>query len=142
MNELEKILNINFPKDTRLSFATNSSHKVKKNTIFFGLPGTNNHGSKFCKDAINLGAALAVHNDPKYKTIVETLKTDLKSIRKKYHFDSDQYPFNKIIEAYWDYDTTDYENAILISNKARQIIINAAEEKRKRKAIRGNKKKI
>ena len=68
MNELEKILNINFPKDTRLSFATNSSHKVKKNTIFFGLPGTNNHGSKFCKDAIDLGAALAVHNDPKYKT--------------------------------------------------------------------------
>ena len=68
MNELEKILNINFPNDSRLLFATNSSHKVKKNTIFFGLPGTNNHGSKFCKDAIDLGAALAVHNDPKYKT--------------------------------------------------------------------------
>ena len=82
-----------------------------------------------------------VYNDPKYKTIVEMLKTDLQSIRKKYHFDSDQYPFNKIIEAYWDYDNTDYENAILISNKARAIIISNAEKKRKRKAMRANKNK-
>ena len=69
-----------------------------------------------------------MYDDPKYKTIVEMLKTDLQSIRKKYHFDSDQYPFNKIIEAYWDYDNTDYENAILISNKARAIIISNAEK--------------
>ena len=69
MNELEKILNIDFPKDiTKVSFATNSSHKVKKNSIFFGLPGINNHGSKFCKNAIELGASVAVHNDAKFKT--------------------------------------------------------------------------
>ena len=69
MNELEKILNIDFPKDIiKVSFATNSSHKVKKNSIFFGLPGINNHGSKFCKNAIELGASVAVHNDAKFKT--------------------------------------------------------------------------
>ena len=82
-----------------------------------------------------------VYNDPKYKTVIKRLKTDLKAIRKKYHFDSDQYPFNKIIEAYWDYNNTDYENAILISNKARAIIISNAEEKIKRKAMRANKNK-
>ena len=82
-----------------------------------------------------------VYNDPKYKTVIKRLKTDLKAIRKKYHFDSDQYPFNKIIEAYWDYDNTDYENAILISNKSRAIIISNAEEKIKRKAMRANKNK-
>jgi|TARA_B100001093_G_scaffold117626_2_gene110076 UDP-N-acetylmuramyl-tripeptide synthetase len=66
MNKLESILNINFPKDTKIAFATNSSSEVIKNSIFFGLPGTKNHGSKYCKKAIDLGASLAVHNDPDY----------------------------------------------------------------------------
>ena len=68
MNELEKILNINFPKNTKIVFATNSSNEVIKNSIFFGLPGTKNHGSEYCKKAIDLGASMAVHNDPDYDT--------------------------------------------------------------------------
>ena len=59
MSELEKILGLNFPKDTKISFATNSSDKIKKNSIFFGLPGTKNHGSRYCEKAIDLGASLA-----------------------------------------------------------------------------------
>ena len=67
MSKLENILGLNFPEDTKISFATNSSDKVKKNSIFFGLPGTKNHGSRYCEKAIDLGASLAVHNDPEYK---------------------------------------------------------------------------
>ena len=67
MNKLEKILGIKFPEDTKISFASNFSNKIKKNSIFFGLPGTKIHGSKYCERAIDLGASLAVHNDPDYK---------------------------------------------------------------------------
>ena len=73
MNELEKILNINFPKDIEITFATNSTFKIEKNSIFFGLPGTNNHGSKFCEEAIKLGAVIAVHNDPEFITEVKNI---------------------------------------------------------------------
>ena len=53
MNKLEKILGIKFPEDTKISFASNFSHKIKKNSIFFGLPGTKIHGSKYCERAID-----------------------------------------------------------------------------------------
>ena len=67
MNKLEKILGIKFPEDTKISFASNFSDKIKKNSIFFGLPGTKNHGSEYCERAIDSGASLAVHNNPEYK---------------------------------------------------------------------------
>lgn len=82
-----------------------------------------------------------VYDNPKYKSIIKSLKTDLKTIRSKYGFDNKKYPFNEIIETYWDYDNTDYENAILISSKARANIISAAKDKRKRNALRAQKKK-
>ena len=63
MNEFEEILGIKFPKKTKISYATNSTKKIKKNTIFFGIKGSNLHGSAFAEEAINLGACIVVHND-------------------------------------------------------------------------------
>jgi|TARA_E500000178_G_scaffold102277_2_gene101827 UDP-N-acetylmuramoyl-L-alanyl-D-glutamate--2,6-diaminopimelate ligase len=63
MNELEEILGIKLPKKTKISYATNSTKKIKKDTIFFGLKGSNCHGSAYAEEAINLGACIVVHND-------------------------------------------------------------------------------
>ena len=46
MNNLERILGITFPYELEVSSATNSTNKVKKGAVFFGLPGSQNHGSK------------------------------------------------------------------------------------------------
>lgn len=67
MNELEKILGIKFPLGISITHATNSSKKVKKDSIFFGIQGTQIHGSKYINEALINGASIAVHNDPKYK---------------------------------------------------------------------------
>ena len=100
MNKLEKILGIKFPEDTKISFASNFSHKIKKNSIFFGLPGTKNHGSKYCERAIDSGASLAVHNNPDYKN--ENLNVFyIKDLEEKivdflsnlYHLDLNQHNF-------------------------------------------------
>ena len=66
MNEIEEILGITFPKGIKISHATNSSKKVKKDSIFFGLQGTREHGSKYIEDALDSGASIAVHNDPDF----------------------------------------------------------------------------
>ena len=48
---LEEILGIDFPKGIKISNATNSTEKVKEDSIFFGLPGSNYHGSKYINKA-------------------------------------------------------------------------------------------
>ena len=68
MNELEKILGITFPDKTVITNATNTTKKVKKNSIFFGLQGTKVHGSKYIEEAMNLGASISAHDDSKYKS--------------------------------------------------------------------------
>ena len=65
---LEEILGIDFPKGIKISNATNSTEKVKKDSIFFGLPGSNCHGSKYINKALDLGASIAIHNDINYKS--------------------------------------------------------------------------
>ena len=65
---LEKILGVTFPDNTVITNATNSTSKVKKNSIFFGLRGTNVHGSKYIEEAFRLGASIAIHDDPNFKT--------------------------------------------------------------------------
>ena len=75
MNELEKILGITFPDKTVITNATNTTRKVKKNSIFFGLQGTKVHGSKYIEEAIELGASIAVHDDPN----LEINNTDLEN---------------------------------------------------------------
>ena len=42
MNKLEKILGIKFPEDTKIFLHQIFPIKIKKNSIFFGLPGTKN----------------------------------------------------------------------------------------------------
>ena len=58
MNELnhclEEILGINFPEGIKISNATNSTDKVKEDSIFFGLPGANCHGSKYILSLIHI----------------------------------------------------------------------------------------
>ena len=64
MSEYEEILGIKIPKNTKIKAVTNSSKKVTKDSIFFGLKGTKVHGSKYAKDAIKNGASLVIHDDP------------------------------------------------------------------------------
>ena len=52
MSEYEEILGIKIPKNIKIKAVTNSSKKVKKDSIFFGFKGTKVHGSKYAKDAI------------------------------------------------------------------------------------------
>ena len=68
MNELEKILDVTFPNNTVIINATNSTKKVEKNSIFFGLQGTKVHGSKYIEEALSLGASICIHDDSKYKS--------------------------------------------------------------------------
>ena len=71
MNKFEEILGVTLLPGTIISNATNSTKKVKKNSIFFGLQGTNIHGSKYIKEAMDLGASVAVHNDVNYKCLTK-----------------------------------------------------------------------
>ena len=73
MNELEKILGVTFPNNTVITNATNTTKKVKKNSIFFGLQGTKVHGSKYIEEAFRLGATIAIHDDPNFKINNEEL---------------------------------------------------------------------
>ena len=73
MNELENILGIQFPKRVKISHATNNSKKVKKNSIFFGLQGAKDHGSKYIKEALYNGASIVVHDDKAYKSDLENI---------------------------------------------------------------------
>ena len=67
LKHLGEILGITFPPKTVITNATNSTKKVKKNSIFFGLNGTRVHGSKYIEEALNLGASIAIHDDPNFK---------------------------------------------------------------------------
>ena len=67
VKQLGDILGITFPDDIEITHATNSSKKIRKNSIFFGLQGTKVHGSKFIEEALELGASVAVHDDPNFK---------------------------------------------------------------------------
>ena len=70
---LEEILGINFPEGIKISNATNSTDKVKEDSIFFGLPGANCHGSKYINKALDLGASIAIHNDINYKSTKDNI---------------------------------------------------------------------
>ena len=67
VKHLGDILGITFSNDIEITHATNSSKKIRKNSIFFGLQGTKVHGSKFIEEALELGASVAVHDDPNFK---------------------------------------------------------------------------
>ena len=68
MNKFSHILDIEIPRDTKISSASNSTKKIKKDSIFFGLQGSKIHGSSFAQEALNLGASIVVHNDVNLKT--------------------------------------------------------------------------
>ena len=73
MNKLEKILGVPFPNKTIIINATNTTNKVKKNSIFFGLQGTQVHGSRYIEKALDLGASIAVHDDPNFKSNLKNI---------------------------------------------------------------------
>ena len=66
MNELQQILGIQLPKNIKISSVVNTTDKVIKDSIFFGLQGTRVHGSKYADKALELGASLVIHNDPDF----------------------------------------------------------------------------
>ncbi len=68
MNKFSDILDIDIPKGIKILSATNSTKKVRKDSIFFGLKGSKTHGSNYAEEALNLGASIVVHNDLNFKT--------------------------------------------------------------------------
>ena len=87
MNDLENILNIKFPDNCNISNITNNSKKVKKDSVFFGLSGKNNHGSKYSLEALKLGASFVVHDDEKFQVknskvfFVKNLESKIKKLQ-------------------------------------------------------------
>ena len=67
-SKLEEILGIDFPQECKISSVTNTSKKIKKGSIFFGLQGTNEHGSNYALEALDIGALFVVHNDKNLQT--------------------------------------------------------------------------
>ena len=63
MSEYEEILGIKIPNNTNIKAVTNSSKKVLKDSIFFGLKGVNIHGSNYAEDAIKNGAKTIISNN-------------------------------------------------------------------------------
>ena len=56
MNELQQILGIQLPKNIKISSVVNTTDKVIKDSIFFGLQGTRAHGSKYADKALEIVA--------------------------------------------------------------------------------------
>jgi arylsulfatase A-like enzyme len=48
-----------------------------------------------------------LYDDPKYVDVVKKLKVQLKALRAEYREDDPKYPFNKVIDQYWDYTAED-----------------------------------
>ena len=67
MSKLEEILGITFPHGVKISHATNSSKEAKNGSIFFGLPGTKEHGSNYIHEALKKGASIAIHNNVSFQ---------------------------------------------------------------------------
>ncbi len=78
-----------------------------------------------------------VYDNPEYRDVVAKLKVQLKDLRAKYKEDDPKFPFNKVIDEYWDYDEAARKKAIEISH---QMAARAA-EKAKQQAQRKPKKK-
>lgn len=57
-----------------------------------------------------------VYDDPKYADVIADLKEQLRKRRAELGEDDPKFPFNKVIEDYWDYDEDDYRRAIEISH--------------------------
>ena len=84
MNELQKILKINFKENIKVSGITNSSQKVKQDSIFLGLKGTKTHGSNYALEAIKKGASIAIHDNPNYNKKNKKI-IYVKNLEKKNH---------------------------------------------------------
>ena len=86
MSEYEEILGIKIPNNTNIKAVTNSSKKVLKDSIFFGLQGINVHGSNYAEDAIKNGASLVVHDDPLYDKNNESAAFNVSTWRLKVNY--------------------------------------------------------
>lgn len=56
---------------------------------------------------------------PEYAEVVVELKEELRKLRAQYAEDGPEFPFNQVIEAYWDYGPEQRANAVRISNSYR-----------------------
>ena len=73
-----------------------------------------------------------IYDDPAYKEIVASLKSELKVLRNKYKVDGPEFKYNTIIEEYWDYSEEDYQKAIEISSRTVDYMDKAEQTKKYR----------
>ena len=73
MNKFSDILGIEIPNRINILKATNTTNKIKKDSIYFALQGTKTHGTKYAREALSLGASIVVHNDPNFKVKDENI---------------------------------------------------------------------
>ncbi len=74
-----------------------------------------------------------VYDDPKYADVIAEHKQQLKRLRSELGEDDPKFPFNQVIEDFWDYDSEDRTRAIEISHAFAQSRMNGAKSKRKDK---------
>ena len=73
MNKFSDILGIEIPNRINILKATNTTKKIKKDSIYFALQGTKTHGTKYAREALSLGASIVVHNDPNFRVKDENI---------------------------------------------------------------------
>ena len=73
MSKFSDILGIEIPNRINILKATNTTKKIKKDSIYFALQGTKTHGTKYAREALSLGASIVVHNDPNFKVKDENI---------------------------------------------------------------------
>ena len=83
-----------------------------------------------------------VYDHPAYQKVVAALKVKLKKLRTDYKVNGPEFPYNKVIDAYWEYTEEDKAKAVLISHEFLKSDLYTAKEKmlKKQKGKKPNKK--
>lgn len=75
-----------------------------------------------------------VYDKSAYKEVVVELKEKLKELRRKYKVDGAEFPYNKVINDYWEYTREDKAKAVLISHEFLKSDLYTAKDKKLKKS--------
>ncbi len=81
-----------------------------------------------------------VYDNPSYQKVVAALKVKLKKLRMDYKVNGPQFPYNKVIDAYWDYSEEDMAKAVVISHEFLKSDLYTKKEKNLKKSKMKKKK--
>jgi N-acetylglucosamine-6-sulfatase len=77
-----------------------------------------------------------LYDDPAYKDTIAQLKQQLKALRSRYKEDNPKFPFNRVIDEFWNYDEADRLKVIEISHAYRKSRDRSRQQQESRKRSR------